>query len=51
MSSMQNSVETTLLKDVQNNLRFYNDAIRNPATTELGKVFCLELLDSYATGR
>ena len=41
MSSMQNSVETTLLKDVQNNLRFYNDAIRNPATTELGKVFLL----------
>lgn len=41
MSSMQNSVESTILKDVQNNLRFYNDAIRNPATTELGKVFLL----------
>ena len=41
MSSMQNSVESTLLQDVQNNLRFYNDAIRNPATTELGKVFLL----------
>lgn len=41
MSGMTNSVDTSILKDVQNNLRFYNDSIRNPQTTELGKVFLL----------
>lgn len=44
MSNMKDCVPTTLLKDVQNNLRFYNDAIRNPATTELAKVFLLGVI-------
>ena len=44
MKNMRESVPTTILKDVQNNLRFYNDAIRNPATTELAKVFLLGVI-------
>ena len=44
MQNMRESVPTTILKDVQNNLRFYNDAIRNPATTELAKVFLLGVI-------
>ncbi len=44
MNNMRESVPTTILKDVQNNLRFYNDAIRNPATTELAKVFLLGVI-------
>ena len=44
MRNMRESVPTTLLKDVQNNLRFYNDSIRNPATRELSKVFLLGLV-------
>jgi len=44
MQNMQESIPTTILKDVQNNLRFYNDAIRNPATTELAKVFLLGVI-------
>ncbi len=44
MSNMKDCVPTTILKDVQNNLRFYNDAIRNPATTELAKVFLLGVI-------
>ena len=44
MQNMRESIPTTILKDVQNNLRFYNDAIRNPATTELAKVFLLGVI-------
>ena len=44
MRNMRESVPTTLLKDVQNNLRFYNDSIRNPATRELSKVFLLGIV-------
>ena len=44
MRNMRESVPTTLLKDVQNNLRFYNDSIRNPSTRELSKVFLLGIV-------
>jgi hypothetical protein len=44
MNNMRDSIPTTILKDVQNNLRFYNDAIRNPATSELAKVFLLGVI-------
>ena len=44
MNNMRDSIPTTILKDVQNNLRFYNDAIRNPATAELAKVFLLGVI-------
>jgi hypothetical protein len=44
MQGMQNSVETTLLMDVKNCLRFYNDALRNPSAGEMAKVFLLGVI-------
>ena len=40
MHNMRNTVPNTILRDIQYNLRCYNDSLRN-ATRELSKVFLL----------
>lgn len=44
MDGMKNSVHSPMFLDIRDNLRCYNDAIRDQNTAELGKIFLLGMI-------